>query len=366
MNPVTLFLKQSTKQKLLFQLEQLATLLLCKEISFFSKEAKQNLCEEIDTLMLALFNLSAQSAQQVNGIDDLVVEISVEHQNAAMQLLLKNKNLFIEQNHDKWLIHSMVMEEKKQLARSNRDMCNILMDLPINDQQADVNLPRNDKRNRCRTRRATENKAAPKTKAIKRASSQEVENIREVLNTKTCRNANKNTRKVLNIHVEDEVEQCFAIHGLAEAVKNKNIWLTYPQFDCNNLPWIVEFKLSKQEVAVILLCDYKSKDRKDWSVATNFELRLLSQVQGVADKLEIVSNVFMKSDNGTESDSYRILINQPENKSHQLSIIGVGFMELDFIHLDDLTEASPYVQDDRAFFELKLMAGPLTKHTKKY
>lgn len=288
---IVLELKQWTKQRLLCQLERCAILLSCDDISFYSKDVSKKCADEIDALVAAMINLTVHSVQQVNGIDTLVVEITLKLQEELVNLLNRNKHLTILQTNDELLIHSMTNDHKQTLARSNKDMCRKLLDLPI---KALKRKPTT--QNAKRTKRIpTSAQQAKKIITVE----DDVGSLDEGGNEMKVELSDRNPEAL----IVDEVTFEFKIGDLQQIINEVRVRRNSSQFVCNEIPWILQFRKykdddDKTEISVSLFCDYKSKECKNWSIAVNFELILLSQVDGVADKREALKFIFKSSDDG--------------------------------------------------------------------
>lgn len=291
-----IYITQLMKRALLLQLEQLSTLMLSNDASFFTKDLKLKPSKELDKLVVDLLNLSATEPQiAVNGIDDLVFEITLQYQEELVNLLTKNKNLFIEQKDGSLLIHLMTDDQKRQLARCNKEMCKKLLDLPIKNRNFGPPAIQNGKADE-RDDGISQHDGALAGQAQDQATIDE--NKLQKLQVKD--RPTKNVEALL----EDEITFEFKIGNLAQLRKKKRILQCSRPFYCKGIPWFLQFELDKgnnhkPEIWVRLLCDYDSMQLEDvWWCATKFELRLLSHADSVADKQKTLTHIFNVVDEG--------------------------------------------------------------------
>jgi hypothetical protein len=74
------------------------------------------------------------------------------------------------------------------------------------------------------------------------------------------------------------------------------------KFHCQNVPWYLVFesklKNGKLQIGLYLNCDYKAVTGSKWSIKTDYELRILSQLEGIEDKVNSRSKYTFKKKEG--------------------------------------------------------------------
>lgn len=109
---------------------------------------------------------------------------------------------------------------------------------------------------------------------------------------------------------EDEITFEFKISDLEQLIID--IWagrkrrVNSATFLCNQIPWLLQLQAHRDndvvKFCVSLFCDYKSTEFKDLSIASNYELLLLSQVEGVDDKSENLEYISILSDDSKPTE----------------------------------------------------------------